>query len=115
LDIIRGRAPFSELIDIGIEIDNIEGELHLRSKLAGRTLQPDLRDVLRGFNLYRDHPERLRIWAFLLLAETAIDLSDLENTDSGRKLLDAIWEASEGESIGSVIEADKYPTTAGGE
>jgi hypothetical protein len=94
LDVIRGQVPLSELIDIGIEVKNRDGNLQLQSRLMSVIVRPSLEDVSGGFELYREHPEKLRLWCFLLLAETAIDMSDLDRSEDGKRLLEAIWECS---------------------
>src|SRR5438034_8783537 len=93
IDIIRGRAPLTALSDVGIEVTDVEGKLILHSSMTS-PVKPSIRDVLRGFRLYQAYPERLRLWSFLLLSETSIDLSELEESDPGDFLLEALWDAS---------------------
>lgn len=99
LNIITGRSPLPGLSDLGIEIAKEKGSFRLRSNLPALDVRPTVDDILRGFRLYQEHPNRLRLWAFLLLAETAIDLSELEATQTGGRLLDALWNASRSGTI----------------
>lgn len=104
LNIIRGRSPLSDLSQFGIEITRVEGELKLHSNLDGSIVQPSLKDVLHGFRLYQEHPSNLITWSFFLLAETAVDLSELETTEFGSKLLDEIWNASRNGTTSALID-----------
>lgn len=99
LEIVTGQAPLSALSKLGAELDVVDGNLCLRSPLPALDVQPKIDDILRGFRAYQDQPQLLTTWAFFLLAETAIDLSKLEESPSGNKLLGLLWNASKGETI----------------
>lgn len=96
LGIITGETPLSSIADFDVEISQEQNAMVLHSKLSNSLVFPTVADVIKGFMVYENEPDKLKLWAFFNLAESgAIDLSKIEEHPFGEKVIDALWEASE--------------------
>jgi hypothetical protein len=95
LQAVRGQTPWSALQDLDVDLEingascSIENPRHLVA-----VAKPA--DISCGFLNYRNDPERLKTWAWLVLAASSLIDLDLEGHASGDVLLDALWDAAYG-------------------
>lgn len=101
LSVIRGELPLGALSGIGIEISCRENSCKLDSKVIGVLVTPLITDLAQGFLTYQDSGKKLRLWAFFILGESAVDLSEVEAHPQGNALIEALWDASSSGEISS--------------
>jgi hypothetical protein len=100
LQVVRGERPWTDLRQLGIRVE-IEGTPCTYHNPRPIEATADVHDLARGFLAYWHDPRRLREWAFVLEASD-IDL-DTAGHPAGEQLLDALWRASFGESLGEAV------------
>lgn len=99
LAVIRGEMPLSALSEIGVQISCQEDVCRLDSKVTEVLSTPLAADLAQGLLTYRTESNKLRLWAFFILGESAVDLAEVESHPQGEALLEALWDAS---SFGSI-------------
>lgn len=87
----RAEADLSELEQFGVIIDPVVPSL-TEPKLP--VVRVELDDVALGLVGMQSKGDDLRIWAFVVLGLSSIDLSRLEVSTEGEVLLDCLWNAS---------------------
>jgi hypothetical protein len=96
----RGQLPWKDLRSLGIDIHFMDDGCDVDGK--GAVVEtPSIGDVATGLLRHVRASERnLREWAAVMLAASqVIDLSELEESEDGEALLDALWKASAGQEI----------------
>lgn len=90
LRFVRGEVHWREIEELGVAIEFDEQGLGtLTEEAQNYSTTPEVRDVAWGFMRHFSSETALREWAFVVLgASNLIDLSALEGSESGRKLLD---------------------------
>lgn len=101
LAVIRGEMPLSALSGIGVQISCQEDSCQLDSKVTGVFVTPLASDLAQGFVTYHTNSLELKLWAFFLLGEAAIDFAEVEVHPQGETLIEALWNAS---FTGSITE-----------
>lgn len=100
LDVVSGKAPWSELRRVGLSISFMDDGCDCEG--AGFVVAtPTVPDIAAGFvRLSWGSGTELRRWASVMLAASAvIDLGALESHPDGERMLSAIWDASAGVPI----------------
>ena len=100
LQVVRGERPWTDLRQLGISVQ-VEGTRYTYHNPRPIEATARVYDLARGFLAYRQDPQRLREWAFILEASD-IDL-DVAGHPAGEMLLDALWRASFGEPLGEAV------------
>ena len=102
LEVVRGETPWSALQELDITLELNEGSVSIQNpQHLAAVAKPA--DISRGFLKYQNDPERLKTWAWLVVAGSSLIDLDLEGHAQGEALLGALWDAAYGAPLSSDV------------
>lgn len=104
---VIGESDVERLADVGIGF-TFDGSGVQLEEPAGleEVVRPTVAEVAQGFIAsWARGRDALQRWAQVVLALSAIDLADLEDRKDGEELLNAVWDAADGNPAGLDLAA----------
>ena len=97
--VVRGQTHWSSLQHLGFNIRR-EPDRWIMPPVLKELVVPRISDVAAGILSLRSNPEELREWAsFVLAASSLISLEKMDETNLGKKVLEALWDLSFGKDV----------------
>lgn len=98
LAFVRGQREIADLAALGIKVD-AEGDNLVVSNPEAHVAVAVPADIAEGMMALAEDGDRLRSWASVLLAAAPFIELALDEAPYGDVLLEALWDASNGEPI----------------
>lgn len=99
LKVVHGEEDWSSLKRFGLNMFLKEGEEWIIYPSLINPICPDIIDIATGIVTLQNNKEKLKIWASFVLATDIIDLSELEKSKDGERIMNCLWDISFGEKI----------------
>jgi len=97
--VVRGQTHWSSLQHLGFNIRR-EPDRWIMPSVLKELVVPRISDVAAGILSLRSKPDELREWAsFVLAASSLISLEKINETNLGKKVLEALWDLSFGKDV----------------